>query len=262
MPNQYDAQMALAIAAAEQTGALLLQYFGRAAIQEKSTQNLVTEADFAAERLISQRILDRFPGHAILREESAMVGGMQDEDLWIVDPLDGTNNYAHQIPHFCVSIAYAHRGDLKVGVVYDPVRPELFVAQRGCGASLNGKPIHVADTTELYRSIIATGFYYDRGESIDRTLDALKKLFQQNIRGMRRMGAAALDLAWVACGRMQGFFEYRLAPWDLAAGALLVEEAGGRCLDRTGQPLDLMSGSVIAACPGVMPALCEAVRWR
>src|SRR5688572_653667 len=110
MPNEFDPQMDLAIAAAEQTGALLLQYFGRAAIQEKSTQNLVTEADFAAERLISQRILDRFPGHSILREESAMVGGMQDDDLWIVDPLDGTNNYAHRIPHFCVSIAYAHRG--------------------------------------------------------------------------------------------------------------------------------------------------------
>ena len=248
--------------AARQAGALLLEKLGHADIHEKqSTQNLVTEADLASEQLISDLVLDRFPDHVMMKEETEFDGEIGAAHLWVVDPLDATNNYAHGIPHFCVSIAYAQAGVVQVGVVYDPSRDEMFCGVRGSGATLNGEQIAVSQPTGLNRSIIATGFYYDRGLTMERTLESIATLFRINIRGLRRMGAAALDLCWIACGRFEGYFEYQLAPWDYAAGALIVAEAGGACFDRAGQPLTLESRSVVAGSSAIIQDLVDHVKW-
>lgn len=252
----------LASTAAREAGDLLMSHFGAADIHEKSsTQNLVTEADLASESLLRERILAAFPAHTILGEESEFTGELTADHLWVVDPLDGTNNFAHGIPHFCVSVAYFRRGQPQIGVVHDPVRSEEFRAIHGQGATLNQQTIHVSRPDSLSRSVIATGFYYDRGVLMETTLKSIERLFHHNIRGMRRMGAAALDLSWIACGRFQGFFEYQLAPWDYAAGALLVEEAGGIVRDRAGNSWQLDSQSVIAACAVIADELTELVRF-
>lgn len=242
---------------------VLLEHFGHVAVHEKeSTQNVVSQADWESEQRITEVILESFPEHSLLREETKFEGDLLADRLWVIDPLDGTNNYIHGIPHFCVSIAYVERGRPQVGVVYDPMRNEMFRAARGEGASLNDRPIRVVEPDSLARAIIATGFYYDRGEMMERTLDAIRALFHRNIRGLRRMGGAALDLSWIACGRFAGYFEYQLAPWDYAAGWLLVEEAGGICLDRTGAPLELASRSVIATSPSIREEFVKLVEWR
>lgn len=246
--------------AALRSAEILTHYFGNAGITEKSTQDLVTQADIEAEELIRQIILSAFPDHDFLGEESGASSSSQ-AALWVVDPLDGTNNYAHGIPQFSNSIAFVRDGVPEVGVVYDPLRNELFHAIRNGGAFLNDRPIHVSAATELKRSIISTGFYYDRGEMMSRTLAAIHRLFEDNIRGIRRFGSAALDLAWVACGRFEGFFEYQLSPWDYAAGSLLVQEAGGQCVDRNGRPLELNSGSMIASNGKIHPSLVNLVAW-
>jgi myo-inositol-1(or 4)-monophosphatase len=241
---------------------VLLTHYGQVMIHEKeSTQNVMTQADLASEQRITQLILDAYPHHALLREETAFEGDLMADCLWVVDPLDGTNNYAHGIPHFCVSIAYVERGEPQVGVVYDPMRDEMFWARRGQGAWLNDRPIRVSQPDGLARSIISTGFFYDRGPMMERTLDSIRTLFRRNIRGLRRMGGAALDMSWTACGRYEGHFEYQLAPWDYAAGWLLVEEAGGICLDRSGKPLQLDSRSVITSCPAICEELVRLVAW-
>lgn len=248
--------------AARSAAEVLLRHYGDVSIHEKSsTQNVVTQADLESERVISEIINRAFPDHTLLREETEFFGDLHAEHLWVVDPLDATNNYAHGIPHFCVSIAYVKNGTPYVGVVYDPNRDEMFWAIRGGGAWRNDQPIRVAEPTGLNRSIISTGFYYDRGPMMEQTLDAIRALFRANIRGLRRMGAAALDMSWVACGRFAGFFEYQLAPWDYAAGWLIVEEAGGICLDRTGNALTLDSQSVITACPAICDEFSTLVRW-
>jgi myo-inositol-1(or 4)-monophosphatase len=167
----------------------------------------------------------------------------------------------HGIPQFCVSIGLAVAGELQLGVVYDPNRQELFTAQRGRGAFLNGRPIQVSPRPNLQQSVIGAGFYYDRGDLVTQTLSAIQRLFQVPIRGVRRFGSAALDLCWVACGRYDGYFEYRLGPWDYAAGAVIVAEAGGRCCDRHGQPLQVLSGNVIASSPQIHAELVQLVRY-
>ena len=258
----HDRIRSVAVKAAREAAGILNQRFGSAKVHMKSTQNLVTQADIESEEAITAIILQEFPDHRVLREEGDSTGQPNDENLWVIDPLDATNNYAHGIPHFAVSIAYAKRGEVQVGVVLDPVRDELFSAVACNGARLNERPIHASTRTGLEQSIVATGFYYDRGEMMERTLESVRRLFEKNIRGLRRMGSAALDLSWVACGRFEGFFEYELAPWDYAAGSLLVREAGGICLDRLGSPLRLNAGSVVAACPTVMEPLLEEVKWR
>lgn len=259
-PNE-DPILNFASRVAQDASKILMHYFGDVAIQEKSTQNLVTQADFESEQFIGEAIRREFPGHAMLGEEGDQSADLMADDVWVVDPLDGTNNYAHGIPQFCVSVAYARRGVVQVGAIYDPLRHELFTARRGQGAWRNGQAIRVSDTQDLSRGIFATGFFYERGESMERTLDSIRTLFRRNIRGIRRFGAAALDLSWVACGRFQGFFEYKLAPWDFAAGGLVVEEAGGVVRNRAGLPLQLSDDSAIVACPGVAEAFTEIVRW-
>jgi len=255
-------KLAIATAAARAAGERLVELLGRATVEEKgSTQNLVTQADLEAEEIITVMIEKAFPGHKFLREEGESTGGADADHLWVIDPLDATNNYAHGIPHFAVSVAYAEKGIPQVGVILDPMRDELFTAARGKGAFLNGQPIRVSENGSLPECIIGTGFYYDRGALMERTLKAVHDLFKRNIRGIRRFGSAAVDLCWVACGRFDGFFEYRLAPWDYAAGGLIVEEAGGRCFDRAGGPLRLDSGNVIVASAAIANELAEVVRW-
>lgn len=241
---------------------ILLKYFGQVQVFEKSTQNLLTTADLESEQTIAAAVRNAFPDHAYLGEEAYAATATDVDHLWVVDPLDATNNFAHGIPHFCISIAYAYRGRMQVGVVYDPIRREMFAATRGQGAELNERPIHVSTPADIRQAIVATGFYYERGHVMERTLDALRELFRANIRGMRRMGAAALDLSWVACGRMQAFFEYKLAPWDYAAGWLIVEEAGGICTDKSGEPMTIDAGSIIASSPSIHDEMVRLSGWR
>lgn len=217
-----------AIETARDAGRILLEKFGRIeTVTKKGDINLVTEADLASEALIVERIKSHFPRHAILAEEAgnAVVTGEDGGHKWIIDPLDGTTNYAHGYPCFCVTIALEHQGEIVLGVTYDPTRDELFTAEKGRGAALNGKPIRVSGTDELGNALLVTGFPYDikHREKFARHLTE----FLLTSRGVRRDGSAAIDLAYVACGRFDGFWEEGLNPWDVAAGKLLIEEAGG-----------------------------------
>ncbi len=255
-------QLDTAHTAAREAGNRLMELLGTAAVSHKgATHNLVTQADLEAEQIITDSIRSEFPDHKFLLEEGQSTGSSGDEHLWIVDPLDATNNFAHGIPHFCVSIAYAIKGEIQAGVVFDPTRNELFHAIKGGGAFLNDKPIHVTSTTRLEECIVGTGFYYDRGAMMKKTLDSIHELFSRNVRGIRRMGSAAIDLSWVACGRFDAFFEYKLEPWDYAAGKLLIEEAGGKCTDRTGNALEIDSRSVIVSNGQVQALIVDAVKW-
>ena len=237
-----------AIQTARDAGRVLADRFGRAIqITNKGDIDLVTEADIAAERLIIERIQSYHPSHTILAEESGETvsrGGMS-EWKWIVDPLDGTTNYAHGYPCFCVSIALERAGVLEIGVIYDPSRDELFAAERGHGATLNDRSIQVSETVDLNRALLCTGFPYDvrQREAFARHLHD----FIMHAQSVRRDGSAALDLAYVACGRFDGFFEEGLNPWDVAAGVLLIEEAGGRVSRYDGSAFDIYTPPILAS---------------
>lgn len=207
--------------------------------------NLVTEMDARAESLILDRLLAAFPDDGVLAEESGVRGGTSGR-RWIIDPLDGTTNYAHGLPIFAVSIALAVGDRVDLGVVYDPNRDELWVAERGAGAWLNGSPLAVSATATLDESLLATGFPYNIRETTDNNL-AEFAAYSARARGVRRMGAAVLYLAWVAGGRFDGYWELRLGPWDVAAGSLLVEEAGGRVTNLEGGALVLDRPAVVAS---------------
>mgnify|MGYP001546807138 CR=1 FL=1 len=254
-------KLELAIMMAKSAGKLILDSYDRLEISYKSSNDLVTQADLESEQYIIGKIREKYPDHSILSEEDETKDATDSDQLWIIDPLDGTNNYSRGIPQFCVSIAFAEKGTVMAGVVYDPCREELFTAQRGKGAFLNGEKLAVSDRTRLDQSIIATGFYYDRGTMMGRTLDTVKLFFEQRICGMRRMGSAALDLCWVACGRYDGYFEYRISPWDIAAGMLLVEEAGGKCVDRNGNPRNLNREGIIATNGVLHDELVNIALW-
>lgn len=247
---------------ARSVGQWLLSQFGKSLESEKGeSHNLVTDADIEAERRICTALHKVLPEAVFLREEGESTGDEHSEEVWVVDPLDGTNNFAHGIPQFCVSIALLRQGSFQLGVIYDPNRDELFSAYRGHGAWLNGHSIHVSQRDTLQQSVVCTGFYYDRGELVKKTLAAVGRLFDSNVRGIRRFGSAALDLSWVACGRLDGYFEYQLGTWDYAAGALIVAEAGGQCSSRDGQPLSPESGSMIASNGAIHDSLVSIVRW-
>ncbi len=233
--------------AAREAGRLLQEYFRSGVeVRSKAPADLVTTADLAAERRIAELIRARFPEHAILGEEEN-AGDVNAEYLWVIDPLDGTTNFAHGLPHFAVSIACLHQGRAEAGVVWNPIRDDWYEAVRGGGAWHNGKRLQVARQTQLDEVLIGTGFYYDRGAMMEATLAAIGDLFRQNIHGIRRFGTASLDLAQVAAGQYGGFFEYQLSPWDFAAGGLLVEEAGGRITTCQGGPLPIAKTSLLAS---------------
>jgi myo-inositol-1(or 4)-monophosphatase len=255
-------ELTIAIDAAKKAGRLVQEMRDTIRAVEKTKNNLVTDADVAAEETIVSMIKTHYPAHSFCAEERREASRVDAANLWVIDPLDGTNNYAHGIPHFSVSIAYAEKGDVLAGVVFDPMRDECFTAEKGGGAFLNGKKISVSACDRLDQSIIATGFAYDRGHVMEKTLEAVHGLFKADIRGIRRMGSAALDMCWVACGRFDGYFEYQLCPWDYAAGMLIVAEAGGACGDRLGTPLTLAATSIAASNARIHRDFLDVVRWR
>ena len=215
-------------------------------ISKKGAIDLVTEADVAVETMFRNMIAERFPDHTILAEEFGQDQNTRNAShCWVFDPIDGTNNYAHGLPIFCSSLALEIDGRGMIGAVYDPTRRELFVAERGGGAFLNGEPIHTSEAATLVESMLVTGFPYDVHKRIPEIVGLFGE-FVGRARAVRRLGSAALDLCYVAAGRMDGFWEQDLKPWDIAAGALIVEEAGGRITDFAGGPFASRRHQVIA----------------
>lgn len=214
-------------------------------VDHKGEVDLVTEMDRSAQDLIQREVLLKYPGHGILAEEDLDIQGSEGF-LWIVDPLDGTTNYAHRFPIFSVSIAVAYGNDVLCGVVYNPMSEEMFKAVSGQGASLNALPIQVSKTNKLNDSLLGTGFPYNIRETADTNLDHFGE-FAIRTQGIRRCGSAALDLCFVACGRLDGFWELNLKPWDIAAGMLIVREAGGIATDFEGSTLGMDGSRVLAS---------------
>jgi myo-inositol-1(or 4)-monophosphatase len=235
-----------AVDLARKSGVLLKETFTKThKIQYKGEINIVTEADKMSEDLIIAAIDRKFPDHGILSEESPAITGAG-KLRWIIDPLDGTTNYAHGYPVFCVSIALENEGEIVLGVVYDPMREEMFIAERGEGAYLNDKKLKVSSVSNISRSLLATGFPYDIRDSKENNLDYFNSM-AVNVQAIRRAGAAALDLAYLAAGRFDGFWELKLKPWDTAAGCLLVTEAGGAISDIAGKKWHLQSPNLLAS---------------
>ncbi|MBI5190533.1 MAG: inositol monophosphatase [Nitrospirae bacterium] len=226
-------ELDVAITAAKDAGRVLMEHLGRLKdVRYKSRRDPVSEADRASEALIASIIREAFPGHGFMAEEGAAWDG---DGLWIVDPLDGTVNFAHGYPCFCVSIAFTRGGETLVGVVHDPVRDETYTATQGGGAFMNGAALRVSDTETLERSLLVTGFPYDIESDADRIMAQFSAM-SLAAQGIRRDGSAALDLCYLASGKFDGYWELRLKPWDTAAGALILTEAGGVVTDFSGNP--------------------------
>ena len=226
-------------------------------VASKGTNDFVTEVDQAAEEAIISTLLEAYPGHAILAEESGRQRGSKHSDyLWIIDPLDGTTNFIHGFPVYAVSIALAFRGKVEQAVVYDPTRNDLFYASKGKGAYLNDRRLRVSKRTRMSDALIGTGFPFRKGDNFKRYLKIFEEVMQQ-CAGMRRPGAAALDLAYVAAGFTEAFFETGLSPWDVAAGSLLVTEAGGLVGNFTGEADFLYQREVVAATPRIYGQLVQ-----
>lgn len=242
--KQYES---LAITAAEIGGRILLQYWGNLKhIEDKElVGDLVTEADKESEKCIIEFLKQECPTHSILAEETGEHLVENSDFLWVIDPLDGTVNYAHQYPKVAVSIALLFKKVPVVGVIYNPIEKELFQGTLGCGATLNKQPIHVSQIKELSRSLLTSGFPYDRRETKDNNYAEFCHLTDLTV-GVRRGGSAALDLAYVACGRCDGYWERGIKPWDICAGVLIVEEAGGSVSAYDNTPTDLFSGRILA----------------
>jgi myo-inositol-1(or 4)-monophosphatase len=239
--------IATGIDAALQAGRTQLQYFRHApTVSKKGRIDLVTAADLAVEHEFRRYINDRFPSHEVLGEETSSDPARRAPIRWIIDPVDGTTNFAHGLACFCVSIALEVDGRIELGVVYDPVARELFVAERGGGARLNGQPIRVTTCDALVDALLCTGFPYTVREERRRQV-AVFAAFLEEVQAVRRLGSAALDLCYVACGRFDGYWEEKLHCWDIAAGALLVEEAGGRVSGLDGTPFDVYAGHLVAS---------------
>ncbi|MGO9603420.1 MAG: inositol monophosphatase family protein [Candidatus Binataceae bacterium] len=249
----------VALRAARAAGRIHLRWLHRSTATRKSNLfDLVTEADKEAEAAIIATIHRAFPNHAILAEESGASAHSSDH-RWIIDPLDGTTNFTHGCPAFCVSIAYEHRGRVQLGVIFDAFHRELFVAKRGKGARLNGKPIRVSKTATLAASLLLTGFAHDAAERRRFYLCFWEELLTR-VQAIESTGSAALQLAYVACGRMDGFWEFGLGAWDVAAGALMIEEAGGKVTNMEGASLDLASGDTLATNGRIHQELLRIIR--
>jgi myo-inositol-1(or 4)-monophosphatase len=247
----------IAVKAARRAGNLIYRSADKIdhlTITKKSHADFVSEVDRAAEQVIMETLLEAYPSHAILAEESGSHG--ESEYLWIIDPLDGTTNFLHGFPQFAVSIALEHKGVLTQAVIYDPVRNELFTATRGQGAYLNDKRIRVSKRLHMADALIGTGFPYSNFQHIDAYMAILKDVMQKSS-GLRRPGSAALDLAWMAAGRYDGFFETGLKAWDIAAGCLLITEAGGMVSDLVGKDSYIKTGHICAGNPEIHPQLLK-----
>ncbi|NKC12334.1 MAG: inositol monophosphatase [Gammaproteobacteria bacterium] len=245
----------IAVRAARAAGDMMVRYFDRVdtlKVAEKAENDFVTEVDERCERIIIDTIAAAYPEHGFLAEESGARAG--DENVWVIDPLDGTLNFMHGFPQFCVSIALRNRGRVEVGVIYDPLRQELFVASRGGGARLNDRRIRVSVRRGLKGALIGTGFAFGPDDEFDRYLAVIRGI-SMRAAGLRRLGAAALDLAYVAAGRLDGFFESGLSEWDIAAGALIAREAGAIVADADGSENYAKSGNIVAAPPRVYKEL-------
>ena len=252
----------IAIRAARAAGDVIIRQIDHVQdlpVIKKSRNDFVTEVDKHAEMVIIETLRKTFPDHAILAEESGQQG--ESPYLWIIDPLDGTTNYLHGFPQYAVSIALQHQGELVQAVVYDPLRQELFTASRGEGAMLNNRRMRVSKQKYLEGALLGTGFPFKEHERLDEYLDSFKTLFPMTA-GIRRAGAASLDLAYVACGRLDGFWEFGLKPWDIAAGALLVKEAGGMISDIYGDENYMDTGNIIAATPDIMNMMINKINSK
>ena len=252
----------IAVKAARRAGALINRAAldgGALEIRSKRTNDFVTRVDHAAENAIIEIIRATYPNHAVLAEETGDAHGGRSEYRWIIDPLDGTTNFIHGFPQYCVSIGVQHRGTAAHAVVYDPAKNELFTATRGRGAFLDDRRIRVSKREKLKDALVGTGFPFKEFGRIDAYVRQLRALMSASA-GVRRAGAAALDLAYVACGRLDAFWEMGLSPWDMAAGALLVQEAGGLVGDFAGEPNYLENGDIAAATPKLFALLLERLR--
>ena len=251
----------IAESAALKAGKVILQSIDRldrVQIAEKENHDFVTDVDTKAESVIMEILQKTYPDHKILAEESGVSEGNED-NLWVIDPLDGTTNFIHGLPHFAISIAYIEQGKIQLGVIYDPIRDELFSGIRGKGATLNNKRIRVSQTSKLNKALIGTGFPFRNLEQFETYLRSFKALFPSTS-GIRRNGSAALDLAYVAAGRLDGFWELSLEKWDMAAGILLIKEAGGLICDTQGTENYLENGNIIAANPKIFKAMLQILK--
>jgi myo-inositol-1(or 4)-monophosphatase len=256
----YEELLRVAEQAARAGGEVLEQQFRRVTLEVrgKGDNDFVTSADHASEAAILGVVREAFPDHAVLAEETGQIGAASGELEWVIDPLDGTNNFLQGLPVFCVSVACRRQGVLLAGVVFDPLGDHLFAATRGGGATFNGRRAQVSSQPGLDGAFLATGFPFRAHAALDLYLAAFREVFLR-AQGIRRCGAAALDLAHTAAGIYDGFFEFRLSPWDIAAGVLLVEEAGGRVSDLDGGDRYFEGGNVVAGAMGVWRELREAV---
>ena len=255
--------LATAVEAVLKAGDLQMASFGTDfRVDKKGAIDLVTEVDVAVERMFRAMVAERFPDHAVLAEELGGAGPSAGKYCWIFDPLDGTTNYTHGLPIFASSLALEIDGVISVGAIYDPARRELFTATLGGGAYLNGVPMRVSSTATLVDAMLVTGFPYTIHQASDE-LVSLFSAFLSRAQAVRRLGSAALDLCYVAAGRMDAFWEQHLKPWDMAAGALMLTEAGGRITALDGAPFDVRQGRLMASNGVLHPALLDVVRrWR
>jgi myo-inositol-1(or 4)-monophosphatase len=249
-----------AIEAVVRAGDVMMASFGGdLQIDKKGTIDLVTDVDLSIETMFRQMIGERFPDHAVLGEEMGGSASVPPGPCWVFDPIDGTTNFAHGLPIFCSSLALEIDGVAEVGAVYDPNRRELFTAERGGGAYLNGRPISVSRAATLVDAMLVTGFPYDVHERVDEIV-GLFAAFVGQARAVRRLGSAAIDLCYVAAGRMDGFWERDLKPWDIAAGALIVSEAGGQLTNMTGAPFTSRGRDVVGSNTLLHAAMLEVIR--
>ncbi|WP_462157293.1 inositol-1-monophosphatase [Pseudoalteromonas sp. GB56] len=252
----------IAIRAARNAGKVILRAcedLSKVEATQKGSNDFVTSVDKEAEAVIRETILKAYPNHSIVGEELGQHNGSDADYQWVIDPLDGTTNFIKDIPHFAVSIALKVKGRIEQAVVYDPIRGELFTASRGQGAQLNSKRIRVSNAKDLSGTVLATGFPFKQKHHMDAYLEAFKALFVHTA-DIRRAGSAALDMAYVAAGRVDGFFEIGLKPWDTAAGQLLVKEAGGLVMDFAGGANFEKSGNIVCGSPKLAQALVKEIR--
>jgi myo-inositol-1(or 4)-monophosphatase len=254
--------LATAVEAVVRAGEIQLASFGRDIhVEKKGTIDLVTEVDLAVERMFRDLVAERFADHHVLAEELGSGAPVPAGPCWVFDPLDGTTNYAHGLPIFCASLALEIDGVAEVAAIFDPSRQELFTAERGGGAFLNGRPLHVSATTTLVDAMLVTGFPYD----IHTRVEEMVGLFGEFLgvaRAVRRLGSAAIDLCYVAAGRMDGFWELSLKAWDIAAGALIVDEAGGRVTRMDGSPFTAHGGEIVATNGLIHEPMLDIIRSR